>query len=167
MENASKALLIAGAILIVILLISLGIYIYSQAQQQIDAVNMDEQQVLAFNNKFAPYLGNNITGSQVNMDEQQVLAFNNKFAPYLGNNITGSQVNALLQQVQASNSQATKMGYTSIDLEGDIDSVTERADTGKAYTVIPEYSSETGTISQITINEGADNTGTAGAGDTE
>ena len=140
MENASKALLIAGAILIVILLISLGIYIYSQAQQQIDAVNMDEQ---------------------------QVLAFNNKFAPYLGNNITGSQVNALLQQVQASNSQATKMGYTSINLEGDIDSVTERADTGKAYTVIPEYSSETGTISQITINEGADNTGTAGAGGTE
>ena len=140
MENASKALLIAGAILIVILLISLGIYIYSQAQQQIDAVNMDEQ---------------------------QVLAFNNKFAPYLGNNITGSQVNALLQQVQASNSQASKMGYGSITLVGTIDSVTERADTGKAYTVIPEYSSETGTISQITINEGADNTGTAGAGDTE
>ena len=133
MENASKALLIAGAILIVILLISLGIYIYSQAQQQIDAVNMDEQ---------------------------QVLAFNNKFAPYLGNNITGSQVNALLQQVQASNSQASKMGYGSINLVGTIDSVTERADIGKTYTVTPEYSSSTGTINQITINEGANNTTT-------
>ena len=133
MENASKALLIAGAILIVILLISLGIYIYSQAQQQIDAVNMDEQ---------------------------QVLAFNNKFAPYLGNSITGSQVNALLQQVQASNSQASKMGYGSITLVGTIDSVTERADIGKTYTVTPEYSSSTGTINKITINEGANNTTT-------
>ena len=59
------------------------------------------------------------------------------------------------------------MGYTSINLEGDIDSVTERADTGQTYTVTPEYSSETGTISQITINEGADDADTTGAGVTE
>ena len=135
MENASKALLIAGTILIVILLISLGIYIYSQAQQQIDAVNMDEQ---------------------------QVLAFNNKFAPYLGNNITGSQVNAVLQQVQASNSQATKMGYKSITLTGAFTSTTARADTGKSYTVIPTYGSD-GLLSSIKINNGANNTVTTGA----
>ena len=126
MENASKALLIAGAILIVILLISLGIYIYSQAQQQIDAVNMDEQ---------------------------QVLAFNNKFAPYLGNNITGSQVNALLQQVQASNSQSGNMGYEKITFksEGTIKSTTERAATGKTYTVTPTYSENTGLLKEIKI----------------
>ena len=63
MENASKALLIAGAILIVILLISLGIYIYSQAQQTINSVNMDEQQITAFNNKFAQYEGEDKSGS--------------------------------------------------------------------------------------------------------
>ena len=33
MENASKALIIAGAILLAILLISLGIMIFNQAQQ--------------------------------------------------------------------------------------------------------------------------------------
>ena len=126
MENASKALLIAGAILIVILLISLGIYIYSQAQQQIDAVNMDEQ---------------------------QVLAFNNKFAPYLGNNITGSQVNALLQQIQASNSQAGNMGYEEITFtEGsNITSTTGRAATGKTYTVTPAYSENTGLLKEVKI----------------
>ena len=36
MENASKALIIAGAILLAILLISLGIYIFSQAQSVVN-----------------------------------------------------------------------------------------------------------------------------------
>lgn len=128
MENASKALLIAGAILIVILLISLGIYIYSQAQQQIDAVNMDEQ---------------------------QVLAFNNKFAPYFGSDMTGSQVNALLQQIQASNSQAENMGYEEITFKSGstITSTTGRAETGKTYTVNPEYSDTTGLLEEVEIKE--------------
>ena len=139
MENASKALLIAGAILIVILLISLGIYIYSQAQQQIDAVNMDEQ---------------------------QVLAFNNKFAPYLGNNITGSQVNALLQQIQASNSQAENMGYEEITFTtgSTITSTTGRAATGKTYTVTPSYSEDTGLLEEVKITV---NTTTTDDGETD
>ena len=76
MENASKALLIAGAILIVILLISLGIYIYSQAQQTINSVNMDEQQITAFNNKFAQYEGDSRSGSEVNALINQVISSN-------------------------------------------------------------------------------------------
>ena len=36
MENASKALIIAGAILLAILLISLGIMIYNQAQNTVN-----------------------------------------------------------------------------------------------------------------------------------
>lgn len=123
MENASKALLIAGAILIVILLISLGIYIYSQAQQQVDSVNMDEQ---------------------------EILAFNNKFAPYLGTNITGAQVNALLQQVIASNGQATDLGYPTITVSGSL-AITDRASTGQTYTVTATYAAD-GRISTITIN---------------
>lgn len=123
MENASKALLIAGAILIVILLISLGIYIYSQAQQQVDSVNMDEQ---------------------------EILAFNNKFAPYLGDNITGAQVNALLQQVIASNGQATELGYPQITVNGSV-GINNRASTGQTYTVSATYAPD-GRISTITIN---------------
>lgn len=127
MENASKALLIAGAILIVILLISLGIYIYSQAQQQVDSVNMDEQ---------------------------EILAFNNKFAPYFGENVTGAQVNALLQQVIASNGQATELGYQSIALDssGNITDLNSRASTGEIYKVTPTYGTD-GRLTTIKIEE--------------
>ncbi|MEE0866462.1 MAG: hypothetical protein U0L98_06695 [Clostridia bacterium] len=66
MENASKALIIAGAILLAILIISLGILIFSQAQDTVGTVNMSEQEIMAFNNKFITYQGNNKRGTEVN-----------------------------------------------------------------------------------------------------
>ena len=75
MENASKALIIAGAILLAILIISLGILIFSQAQDTI------------FNNKFTPYEGTNIRGSQVNALAQAVLT-NNQTAKENGESAT-------------------------------------------------------------------------------
>lgn len=76
MENASKALIIAGAILLSILIISLGILIFSQAQDTINSVNMSEQEIQAFNNKFTPYQGDNVRGSQVNALVQAVVSNN-------------------------------------------------------------------------------------------
>lgn len=52
MENASKALLIAGAILLAILLISLGIMIFSQGQDTVNNSGMSQAAITAFNNKF-------------------------------------------------------------------------------------------------------------------
>ena len=80
MENASKALIIAGAILLAILIISLGIFIFSQSQDTINSINMDEQEIMAFNNKFTPYEGDNIRGSQVNALAQAVLSNNQSAA---------------------------------------------------------------------------------------
>ena len=57
MENASKALIIAGAILLAILLISLGIMIFSQAQDTVTGSGMSEAELTAFNNKFLKYEG--------------------------------------------------------------------------------------------------------------
>lgn len=66
MENASKALIIAGAILLSILIISLGIFIFTQAQTTINSVNMSEQEIMTFNNKFTQYEGDNVLGVKVN-----------------------------------------------------------------------------------------------------
>ena len=85
MENASKALIIAGAILLAILLISLGIIIFNQAQDTIGHVNLSEQEIAAFNNKFAPYEGTSIRGPQVNALIQAVVA-SNQAAQEEGNN---------------------------------------------------------------------------------
>ena len=66
MENASKALLIAGAILISILIIAIGMYIYSSSQGSIDSAmsSMDTQEIEAFNKDWTNYEGRK-TGSQV------------------------------------------------------------------------------------------------------
>ena len=76
MENASKALIIAGAILLAILIISLGILIYNQASGIVGNNTMSEVDIQTFNQKFTQYVG-----------EQR-----------------GSAVRSLIQQVQASNS---------------------------------------------------------------
>ena len=65
MENASKALIIAGAILLSILIISLGIMIFRQASGVVDSNAMDEVAVSAFNQKFEQYVGDNVRGSNV------------------------------------------------------------------------------------------------------
>lgn len=57
MENASKALIIAGAILLAILLISLGILIFNQAQDTVNNSGMSEAEISTFNNKFLKYEG--------------------------------------------------------------------------------------------------------------
>lgn len=79
MENASKALIIAGAILVAILIISVGIAV-------IQSTGGIQEQV----------------GSQ--MDAAELKTFNAQFDSYIGTNKTAAQVRALFQQINASNS---------------------------------------------------------------
>ena len=67
MENASKALIIAGAILISILLISVGILVMNSASGVQDemASQMDATQKQSFNAQFSNYSGTNKTASDV------------------------------------------------------------------------------------------------------
>lgn len=82
MENASKALIIAGAILLSILLISLGIMVYQNAKNTIGNANLDKQEVESFNSEWASYEGKK----------------------------TGAQVQAMVQAVNASNAAEAKKG---------------------------------------------------------
>lgn len=86
MENASKALIIAGSILIAIMIISLGIYIFKQ---------------------YSSFAKEN-----ADLSEQEISAFNSKITAYLGEGISGSQVNALLQYCLANNMSAQQSGET-------------------------------------------------------
>ena len=64
MENASKALIIAGAILLSILIIAFGIYVFNMAKSATNTNSLDELQIQAFNDQFKNYEGK-LTGSQV------------------------------------------------------------------------------------------------------
>ena len=67
MENASKALIIAGSILIAVLIISLGVMIFNRfGNSARNAAKMDKQEIGEFNSKITPYLGEAVSGSQVN-----------------------------------------------------------------------------------------------------
>lgn len=131
MENASKALIIAGAILLSILLISLGIFVFTQAQDTLGSINLDEQEVLAFNNKFLAYEGN----------------------------IRGSQLKQLFNLVDSNNASANAEGATEkvIDITG----VTESAiKTGATYSVKMERDDKTALIKKITVSATSSNSST-------
>lgn len=67
MENATKALIMAGAVLIAILIITAGILIFSSTngvrEQQKQVANMAE--IEAYNDQFTKFCGNKVKGSQV------------------------------------------------------------------------------------------------------
>ena len=67
MENATKALIIAGSILIVILLIAFGLRILNSSKVTTEETEtkMNTASATAFNNKFMPYVGENKTKAQV------------------------------------------------------------------------------------------------------
>lgn len=65
MENASKALIIAGAILISILIIGLGVFIYQQAQSTVSKANLNSQEAQAQNQQFENYFGKKVSAQEV------------------------------------------------------------------------------------------------------
>ena len=127
MENASKALIIAGAILLAILIISLGIMIYNQA---------------------AGVVNNNA------MTEVEVTSFNQKFEQYFGENVRGANVNSLLNAVRTNNmstdddsQKVTIAGNAGLSADGN-----KRASTGETYQVRASKWTTGGLISEIEVN---------------
>lgn len=66
MENATKALLIAAAVLVAILIISLGLVIYNMAADTIGSVNLSAQEIQSHNDQFSRYEGEARRGTEVN-----------------------------------------------------------------------------------------------------
>ena len=100
MENASKALLIAGAVLVVILIIGVGMLIYTSAtgaiQEGVKRMSVQEQNM-----------------------------FNQQFEQYVGSRINGSNVRALLQNIRNSNNQNADVPTKQVKVTGVVTSKTE------------------------------------------
>ena len=67
MENASKALIIAGAILLSILIIALGIYVFNMAKGATNTNSLTELEVSQFNQPFTDYRGRTIGSGVVSL----------------------------------------------------------------------------------------------------
>ena len=121
MENASKALIIAGAILLAILLISLGIMIYTQAQDTVQNSGMTQASVTSFNSQFTKYEGD----------------------------IKGTMVRSLIQEVRAVNADSKENEIT-ITVNGDNAPVTSSVVNNNTYRVTMQYGDD-GRINNIVI----------------
>lgn len=135
MENASKALLIAGAILIVILLIGVGMMVFNGAQESIGGAmdTMSAQEVQAFNSQFASYEGS-IKGTAVKSLIQAVIASNasNTYDRYIAVNDTAVTKDTLDTAATAMSTYASGLVST------------------KQYTVSFGYATD-GTINKVNI----------------
>ncbi len=144
MENASKALLIAGAILICILLIGVGMMVFNGAQDGIDEaiLNMSAQQKDMFNQNFSRYVGERVTGTNVRALLQNIIS----------SNTTNKDISGKLVAIEA----PSDLGGTITPAEGDakaneISQMRTKVNTGKTYKVTANYNSDTGLIDKIKI----------------
>lgn len=139
MENASKALIIAAAILIAIVLITLGVYVIGVGQDQIKNSGMSDIEITTFNQKFTKYEGTR----------------------------NGSEIKTLIQEVNTSNVSDVKAGNDrNIQLVGAGNAASGADGKTKAYTyatstiassarydVSVEYDSNSGYVNKITITK--------------
>ncbi len=132
MENASKALIIAGAILISIVLITFGVIILNQGSEVINNSSLSETEVTTFNAKFTPFEGKNVRGSKVN-----------------------SLLNTVLQNNLSQDDEGKKVEVTgAIILAKDAKTIGTKADSGKTYIVECVYNEKgSAIINEIKITE--------------
>ena len=129
MENASKALIIAGAILISIVLIAVGVMVVNGANGAIDTA-----------------IGQ--------MSDSEKTIFNQKFEPYEGKQ-KGSSVKSLISAIEANNSNDS--GATEVELKSDGNKVedfsTYRAGIKNSKTYIVSFGKENGVITSANIED--------------
>lgn len=138
MENATKALLIAAAVLIAILIISLGIVVYNMASETISSVNFSDQEITAFNDKFDQYAGDNVRGSEVNAMLKTVLESNMK-----------SSAEDIDSTATDHPKYVEVTGVTALAITDQ--AIGTRADTARLYTVTVTRSTNTGFVMTINV----------------
>ena len=150
MENASKALIIAGAILLSILIIGLGMFIYQQAAGAMGGANLDPQKVSAYNSEFENYEGTR-SGTQVRALLDAVRAHNNA-------NTDDPTLNITVIEGTAS---GTTTAPTAVVTAKTVNDIKANIKAGKTYTVDFGYDANSGYIVAVGIVEkGKSNTNT-------
>lgn len=150
MENASKALLMAGGVLLGILILSLAVYLFSNfggASSRIHD-NIEENQTAQFNSQFTKYVGNeNVTIHDV-VTMANLATENNKYyeMPKRGSIASGSDnyITVLLDGIQIEygygNSQSEITQRYNNLLLTQVDDITATSSELKKYNVQVETS---------------------------
>lgn len=130
MENASKALIIAGAILISILLISVGILVMNSTNEPIEGVSQQGQTMA-------------------------IQTFNSQFLAYETNTNSAAQIRSLISAVNASNAAneaTTTADEKYVEVAWGQGLSASSLKTTKRYTVTIGYATS-GYVNKVTISE--------------
>ena len=104
MENASKALIIAGAILLSIAIIGVGMFVYNSVSETItSSADMSQDEINTYNQTFANYEGTK-NGSQVKQLCDQIRTHNNG----------KQQINAIKNKILSGRQYTVSLGYDSV-----------------------------------------------------
>ena len=141
MENATKALLIAGSVLVVIILIAIGLKIVNSTKGTVESSQtaMNATEVATYNNKFIQYMG-------VNKSKNQAIAFMNTV---IANNTTSKRRLYVFY-----NGTGTSV-YSTADLSSVITQITNNDDSKKYEIKIAASSGGSGTANGYYISDGA------------
>lgn len=133
MENATKALLIAAAVLVVILIISFGVGIFQMGEEATSGMNLSQQEVQAFNQQFDQYNGNGKRGSEVNALLKTMVQSNIK------------------QRTEGNATRVVTTAESSAVTIGGEETTVPTVDTAAIYTVTVNYDPVTGLVDTIGI----------------
>jgi len=142
MENASKALIIAGAILLSILIIGLGMFIYTQAAGAMGNANLDPEKVSAYNSKFESYAD---TQSGTNARALCDLIRNH-------NNANIDDESQQVNLVYGSAASATAAPTSQVEASA-VNTIKSGIKAGKTYTITFSYDAKSGYVVEIGIEE--------------
>ena len=145
MENASKALIIAGAILLAIAIIGVGMLVFSNARDAISDTGMTKEQVAVYNSTFTNYQGTQ-RGSNVKTMCNTIVT----------HNLTATDDS---EKVQVLYGQATKDVDASDVVESNtttthINDIRDKSiQSGVSYTITFGYDNKKKKITTVYINE--------------
>lgn len=140
MENASKALIIAGAILLSILIIGLGMAIYQQASGAIGNANMAPQKIQSYNSEFASYEGTK-SGTQVRALLDIIRS----------HNLANTDDPSLNVVAMTSSAAGVTAAPTELVTAAAINDIKKTINAGKTYTVDFGYDANSGFIVAVGI----------------
>ena len=145
MENASKALIIAGAILLAIAIIGIGMFVYQSVTGTIqDAANMSDQEVDAYNQEFLNYEGV-VKGSAARALCDAVRNHN------ISNRQDASKQIAVVSGKATDPKSAPKDLDSTGTTSSEINTIKSSLLSGKTYAVTVGYDSTTGLITNVGI----------------
>ena len=143
MENASKALIIAGAILLAIAIIGIGMYVYNNASEAMTGTDMTEQQVDTYNEPFQRYVGE-IKGSRAKTLCDSIATHNR-------NAEDASELIVLVSGEVESEVAAPTDEDAAGTSTADITAISETILSGRTYNVTIGYDPNTGMVSTMGI----------------